>query len=191
MEPNPTVTSPPNLVDNGDGTITDTANGLMWEQKDTNGGLHDVGNFYPWAIVNGGVGQPTAAAAALCLSGSGASAGCVNVGGASPTAWSWLADLNAVDGTGFAGHSDWRLPSQSELQGIVNLAIPNCGPGSGIPCIDPIFGPSSVFGYWSSTNDPTDNTMAEVVPMNSGATLNVSDVKTFDGYFVRAVRVAP
>ena len=38
-------------TDNGDGTITDTKTGLMWEKKDDNnvGGIHDKDNMYPWA----------------------------------------------------------------------------------------------------------------------------------------------
>ena len=36
---------------NGDGTVTDNATDLMWEQKTTNGSLdiHDRGNTYTWA----------------------------------------------------------------------------------------------------------------------------------------------
>lgn len=36
--------------DNGDGTITDNATGLMWEAKDDNnaGGVHDKDNTYTW-----------------------------------------------------------------------------------------------------------------------------------------------
>src|SRR5262245_19402833 len=37
------------FVDNGDGTITDTETGLIWEKKDRGGGLHDATARYPWA----------------------------------------------------------------------------------------------------------------------------------------------
>lgn len=37
-------------IDNGDGTITDTKTGLMWEKLDDNdgGGIHDQDDFYTW-----------------------------------------------------------------------------------------------------------------------------------------------
>jgi hypothetical protein len=38
------------------------------------------------------------------------------------TVWRWLADLNA--GTGFAGHTDWRLPTTKELSSIVAYDSP-------------------------------------------------------------------
>ena len=37
------------FVDNGDGTVTDTMTALMWEKKDSAGGLHDANDSYPWA----------------------------------------------------------------------------------------------------------------------------------------------
>jgi hypothetical protein len=36
-------------VDNGDGTITDTQTGLMWEKLCDDGGLHDKDATYTWA----------------------------------------------------------------------------------------------------------------------------------------------
>jgi hypothetical protein len=35
-------------TDNGDGTITDNATGLVWEKLNRAGGIHDVGNTYTW-----------------------------------------------------------------------------------------------------------------------------------------------
>ena len=84
-------------VDNGDGTITDTSTGLMWEKKSDDGTIHDKDNTYTW---------------------SGASYGSTYVldGTAATT---FLAALNA--GGGFAGHTDWRLPNETELYSLVNL----------------------------------------------------------------------
>ena len=48
---------------------------------------------------------------------------------------------------GFAGHSDWRLPSVTELQTI--LLAPS--PCAARPCIDPVFGPTAPDIYWSVT----------------------------------------
>jgi hypothetical protein len=36
------------FTDNGDGTITDNATGLMWELLHDGGGIHDVDNTYTW-----------------------------------------------------------------------------------------------------------------------------------------------
>ncbi len=36
-------------IDNGDGTITDPATQLMWEQKDADGGIHDWNTNYQWS----------------------------------------------------------------------------------------------------------------------------------------------
>ena len=129
---------PPRFVDNGDGTITDTETGLMWEKKvgigagvDL-GNLHAADNAYPWSgrcMHRSDVCQPDAAAAAACQQvAEGPLDGCTlcpdvgnpcKVGGADgeTTVWSWLVQLNA---SGFAGFSDWRIPTIAELESIVD-----------------------------------------------------------------------
>lgn len=84
-------------VDNGDGTITDTNTGLVWEKKSDDGSIHDKDNGYTW---------------------SGPSYGTTNVLDGT-VATTFLAELNA--GGGFAGHTDWRLPNRHELSSLVNL----------------------------------------------------------------------
>lgn len=41
------------FVDNGDGTVTDVATGLMWEQKTDDGSLRDKDNAYTWQEAHG------------------------------------------------------------------------------------------------------------------------------------------
>ena len=151
--------------DLGDGTIKDSCTGLQWEKKDGSDGtpnpadLHDVDNRYMWAgrcYSNGALCQPNAAAAASCVAhADGGTTGCstcpkatCNVDplrvGAITTVWDWLNQLNAAN---FAGHNDWRLPSEggynspptgsNELGTIVLAPYPcatsrrGCGPSSG------------------------------------------------------------
>lgn len=82
------------FTDNGDGTITDASTGLMWEKKSDDGSVHDKDNTYTWS---------TAA---------GAMDGTIST--------TFLAALNA--GGGFAGHTDWRIPTKEELLAITNSA---------------------------------------------------------------------
>jgi hypothetical protein len=113
--------------DNGDGTITDNSTGLMWEKKSGPGsGFHNVTLTFSWS-------QP-------------------GQSGTAPdgTAFTqFLADLNGQWGPNipFANHSDWRLPTANELLSIVDRSRPNPG-----PFIDPIFGDTQSFYYWSNTD---------------------------------------
>lgn len=94
------------FTDNGDGTITDAVTGLLWEKKGHLDGAgivcadaatcpdpHDADNLYTYSFDN-----PT--------------------GPPGKVFTVFLAQLNA--GGGFAGHTDWRLPTREELQGLVD-----------------------------------------------------------------------
>ena len=149
-------------VDNGDGTVTDTQTGLMWEQKVAGSGFpHGVDLIFQWS-----------------------STGTDPDGGAFT---SFLGELNkctSVDGSsvtgGFASHCDWRLPSIVELQTIL-LAPFRCGPS---PCIDPIFGPTAASVYWSSSTLANVPAGAWAVSFVSGLDVDVKSSRLF----VRAVR---
>jgi hypothetical protein len=154
-------------LDNGDGTVSDLNTGLVWEQKDVScPGPHCYSTTYTWST--GSPYNPTGTAFTSFLYG-------LNGGTSS-------------DGTDtvtacFTGHCDWRLPTVQELAGIVDLTATGCGSGS--PCIDPVFGPTQAYNYWSATTGSSGSDFAWIVSFYNGFTLNAS--KTFF-YYVRAVR---
>ena len=151
-------------LNNGDGTVSDLNTGLMWEMKTTTAGVHDVSNTYAWTSE---VTIPDGGAFTLFLA-------TLNGGTSS----------NGVSTSGcFAGHCDWRLPIIEELNGIVDLSAPGCGTGS--PCIDPTFGPTQFYYYWSATTDAGGADSAWTVYFGNGGAFG--DSKT-GGSYVRAVR---
>lgn len=77
--------------DNGDGTVTDKATGLMWSQNDS-GALNDDGTLRDKSDDNFGIGRTW-----------------VNT-------LKWVEKMNEVE---YLGYSNWRLPDVKELQSIV------------------------------------------------------------------------
>jgi hypothetical protein len=116
-------TTPPRFVDNGDGTVTDNQTGLMWEQQTTDGSVTDVTNFYSWSSTGS---APDGTLFTDFLPGMNCE---VSPNGACP-----------IGGK----YRDWRIPNVAELQ---TIQAP-CG----LPCIDPIFGPTAAADYWSASS---------------------------------------
>jgi hypothetical protein len=157
--------------DNGDGTITDNNTGLMWEK------LCDEDPPGTTCPAEHDV----------------------------DTTYNWadafgkIAALNA--GTGFAGHTDWRLPNVKELQSIVNyennvaLAVSSAfDTGCVASCNVTTCSCTAAFFYWSSSTFAGFPALAWIVGFNFGFVGffgNVVDVvgdKSGDSFFVRAVR---
>jgi hypothetical protein len=160
-------------LDNGDGTVSDLNNGLVWEKKAvTCAGSHCFSDAFTWCSgtfpnCTNSADPPDGTAFTTFLYG-------LN-GGTSP-------DGVATSGC-FTGHCDWRVPTIEELRGIVDVSAAGCGSGS--PCIDPVFGPTQALDYWSATTDARVPTFAWLVFFTSGT--GVTGSKTFNHY-VRAVR---
>jgi len=194
------------FVDNGNGTITDVNTGLMWEKKrkrtsspvvctNTSGSCadpHDADNQYTWT--DGPCCAETdydGTAVTIFLEQ-------LNNRCSNDPSVSCTVDANcAVPGgaCGFAGHRDWRLPTQTELLGIVvSGAAPPAvasafrGANCGAACTDlanPACSCDALSGYWSSVGDAGVATDAWYVNTNGGGML--SGLKTGLN-FVRAVR---
>jgi hypothetical protein len=153
----------PRFTDNVDGTIADTKTGLQWEKKSNDSSIHDQDNVYTWT---GSPFEPDGTAFT-----------------------SFLTTLNSAPC--FAGHCDWRLPSVTELQGLVDY-------GRFAPAIDAVFNTGckpgctvvtcscTVFDYYWSVP-----TLADLPGFAWNVDFNYGYVNGFDktlSYAVRAVR---
>jgi hypothetical protein len=117
------------FTDNGDGTVTDNLSLLEWEKKTDDGSAHDKDNRYSWTLE---LSPP--------YKGNGTAL---------------TSFLDTLNGGGFAGGNDWRLPNLAELQSIL-MDFP-CTAASCIcpsnPCLDPALGLTINGAYWSTTSD--------------------------------------
>jgi len=156
------------FTDNGDGTITDTKTGLMWEKKDDSGGIHDKDNTYTWGMTS----------APYTMNGT--------------MVTTFLASLNTA--SCFAGYCDWRIPSEFELYTLVNLEIPYPEPtvyGAFNSCAascsvtSPTCSCTQSSYYWSSSTAQSYPPYAWYVDFLDGSTNG--SIKT-NGFYVRAVR---
>lgn len=112
--------------------VLDTRTGLMWEKKVAGSGcLHCVDDTYTWCAATGNA-----------------------VGFCAGNTASWIAAVNAE---AFAGFTDWRLPTGGADGGELATILLAVCPGGGLPCIDPIFGPTASSFYWSATENGPGN----------------------------------
>jgi len=150
------------FLDNGDRTISDLDTGLMWEKKDTEGGLHDQARTYSWTDA---MGDWLSQVNGNTFYGPGGS---------------------LTHSPGLGGFKDWRVPTMHELATIIDPDVAGCGFGSS--CIDPIFGPTAQ-EHWSSSSSgsyPGSSHFADFhVPFSAGLADRASSMG------VRAVRGGP
>lgn len=124
------------LMINGDGTVTDTSTGLMWQQETMSGK-------------------------------------------------NWQAALAYAEGLSLAGYDDWRLPTKTELQTIVDYSRYN-------PAIDTSFFPGTLSSYyWSSSTPAPNDGYAWCVHFSTGSVGGIGSVHSSNktnAHAVRAVR---
>lgn len=145
-------------------TVIDRETGLEWEKKDSLNGVGDASNVHDADNTQSWSSTGTAA------------------DGTAFTAF--VSRLNgSSNGTCYASHCDWRLPTVTEWQSI--LVFPDC---PAAPCVvDPALLPIIEDGfYWSSTTDGAQPVSAVDVDLSSGSTDLLSDKE--NAFHVRAVR---
>lgn len=110
---------PGRYADNRDGTVTDAYTGLMWQRCPVGRTLSDGGT-------------PADLADDRCLAGAGA-------------VLTWQQALQQAVADATAGHTDWRVPNQKELDSLLAPACRN-------PAIEPLAFPDTPREpFWSST----------------------------------------
>ena len=210
--PTPSPTSTTRLVDNGDGTVTDTQLGLQWERKTGTVGNgvdcsssacpdpHHVNNRYQWCL--------NADHDADCDNPDIRNGGAfidfldkLNHRCRDDQTFPCIADgdCSAVGGPGgpcgFAGHTNWRLPTSEGR--LPNLPSSEFGelesilrPCDQTGCIDQIvFGPTVEDVYWSNTDAGANGSeRAWFVSFSDGISRN--NFK-YNDHYVRAVRTGP
>jgi len=146
------VVPPPlgtSFLSTGTGTAIDEGSGLEWELKTTDSSVHDVSNVYPYTGTCVGIG--TAHPGEACKVNSYCSPGnCTDVVNFRTIAGNWVAALNLA---AFAGHADWRIPTQAELRTLkrepCGSSTPPCTALPGPTRIDP-FTLASPALYWTT-----------------------------------------
>ena len=105
----------------------DNVTGLIWEVKTTSG-LRNQNHTYTWYNTDTNTNGGADGAA-------GNTTTCSNtLGGQNCNTQNYVAAVNA--GAGLCGHTDWRMPTIKELEGIADLGRSN-------PAIDPTYFPNT------------------------------------------------
>jgi hypothetical protein len=127
--------------------VLDNVTGLMWEVKTDDGGLRDKDWTYTWYNADSAA--------------NGGSAGTANSGSCYDSSncdtEKYVAQVNDVANGGICGYSDWRMPSQEELQSIADMSRVS-------PAIDTNYFPNTLSSwYWSASPVASNSGLAWLV----------------------------
>ena len=137
--------------------IEDTQNGLMWEVKSSDGGIRDKNNSYSWF-------QPTHETPPTQKY-----PGSVDQGRCSGnTACDTYSYIQAINGQGFCGYSDWRLPTRDEMLSIISFENKK----SLATINDNYFPETMPSWYWTSSSNKKHPEHAWYVLFRNGIALN-------------------
>jgi hypothetical protein len=113
----------------------DNVTGLIWENKAVGGGIHDKRNLYTWCDKNP-------------ATNGGNEGTCGKEKETGELATDTEGFIKALNDSNFGGFSNWRMPTQKELQSIVDYS-------RWYPAIDMAYFPATTAttgtSYWSST----------------------------------------
>lgn len=124
----------------------DNVTGLIWEVKTTSG-LRSQAHTYSWFMTGSPDGNNGTVSGGSC-----------ETAGRCDTE-KYVADVNA---TNLCGHTDWRMPTIKELEGIADLGRSN-------PAIDPTYFPNTPSWYvWSGSPGADHSDLAWSVNFSHG-----------------------
>ena len=136
--------------------IKDKVTGLMWERKTSDGGLRDKANTYSWYNPDMNTnGQ---------IEGSKDGGTCTGEIRCDTQAY-----IDEVNKKGLCGYKDWRLPTPTELYGLLDLGTiqPDISYFNDIPDGLDVDG-DSAFSYWSSISSPITYASKQNTPCQDG-----------------------
>ena len=132
--------------------VKDNTSGLTWEIKTADAGLHDWRYTYSWYNPNN--------------TDNGGDTGTLNGGSCVDNLCNTDAYVKAINSIGYCGHTDWRVPTVEELQGIVSY-------DNYLPSIDTTYfsdlkNSGIELRFWSSTPFAGDSNSAWSVNFYDG-----------------------
>jgi hypothetical protein len=146
--------------------VRDNVTGMIWEIKTADGGLRDRNHTYSWYNPDSNT--------------NGGSAGTQSGGQCTGSDCDTHAFVQAVNGQGLCGATDWRMPTMLELMSIVNNG--QVSP----PAIDTAYFPNTPsVGFWSSSPHANYSDDAWYVYFYYG---HVNDSLKYNYHQVRLVR---
>ena len=133
--------------------VEDTDNGLIWEVKSNDGGVHDKNNSYTWL-------QPSSTEIPQGVADGGKCKG--------DTDCDTLSYVQAVNKQNYCGYSDWRLPTREEMLSIVSFE----SAASTVTINKNYFPETLPSWYWTATPNEKHSEHAWYVLFRNGIALN-------------------